>query len=136
MASLKSVLFIGSCCLLFVGLSALDFEDCGSLHGEFSSLKLTDCDPSTMDQCPLKRGKNVTIEVTFTTKEEVTKVHVDVHGHIVVPIPFILPNPNGCVDSGLTCPLTNGTQHTYTLSLPIKTMYPKVSDIYDSNISF
>ncbi|KAF6214216.1 hypothetical protein GE061_008955 [Apolygus lucorum] len=125
--SFKSVLFVGICCILFNGLSALDFEDCGSLHGEFSSLKLTDCDPSEMDECPLKRGKNVTIDLTFTTKEEVTAVSVEVHGKIVVPIPFILPNPDGCKDSGLTCPLANNTQHTYTLTLPIKNIYPRIN---------
>nr|AXS78216.1 Niemann-Pick type C2 protein c [Adelphocoris lineolatus] len=127
MASFKPVIFFSTWCVLVMGVFAeVNFEDCGSLHGEFSSLKLTGCDPSSMDVCPLKRGKNVTIEVNFLTKEEVTKVDVQVHGHIVVSVPFILPNPNGCVDSGLTCPLANNTQNTYVLTLPIKMVYPKL----------
>jgi Niemann-Pick C2 protein len=42
-------------------------------------------------------------------------------------VPFKLPNPDGCVDSGLECPLTKGTQYSYEASFPILKVYPRVN---------
>lgn len=51
-----------------------------------------------------------------------------VHGIILgVPVAFQLPNPDGCKDSGLTCPLTTGSSYKYGSTLPILKKYPKVS---------
>lgn len=44
-----------------------------------------------------------------------------------VEMPFPLPNPNGCVNSGLTCPLTKDTKYEYVATLPVLKTYPKVS---------
>ena len=50
-----------------------------------------------------------------------------VHGVISgVPIPFPLPNPDGCRDSGLACPLQPDHAYTYQVSLPIKEEYPSL----------
>jgi Niemann-Pick C2 protein len=58
----------------------------------------------------------------------VTNVTSIVHGIVAgVPVPFPLPNPNACTDSGLTCPLTAGTSYAYHVALPIKDEYPSVS---------
>lgn len=56
--------------------------------------------------------------------QEVTAV---VHGIILgVEIPFEIPNPDGCKDSGLTCPLTKGESYTYETSFPVLKKYPRV----------
>lgn len=113
--------------LVYNSVNALEFEDCGSKQGSFSSIVLSNCDPATMDFCPLKKSENVTIEVTFTPSEEVTKVKAVVFGYIAgIPTPFLLPNSDGCTNSGLTCPLAKQSQNKYFLTLPIKSYYPKV----------
>lgn len=51
-----------------------------------------------------------------------------VHGVILgVPVAFQLPNPDGCKDSGLVCPLASGNEYHYTATLPVLRKYPKVS---------
>ncbi|XP_033231948.1 NPC intracellular cholesterol transporter 2 homolog a-like, partial [Belonocnema kinseyi] len=42
-----------------------------------------------------------------------------------IRIPFPLPNPDGC--TSLPCPLDQGVPYTYTASLPVSQMYPKIS---------
>lgn len=50
-----------------------------------------------------------------------------VHGIILgVEMPFPLQNPDGCVDSGLTCPLTKDSTYSYVASLSVLKSYPKV----------
>lgn len=50
-----------------------------------------------------------------------------VHGIIMgVEMPFPLQNPNGCVDSGLQCPLSKDSEYEYVASLSVLKSYPKV----------
>lgn len=59
--------------------------------------------------------------------DSVEKVDTVVHGIIMgVEMPFPLPNPNGCVDSGLECPLEKGKNYAYVATLPVLKSYPKV----------
>ena len=61
------------------------------------------------------------------TDEAAAKLHSVVHGIVArVPVPFPLPNPDGCKDSGLTCPLKTGTDLTFTQMIPVKSSYPQV----------
>lgn len=51
------------------------------------------------------------------------------HNHICIaglPVPFKLPNPDGCVDSNLVCPLTKESSYKYVASFPVLKSYPKV----------
>ncbi|CAB0008798.1 unnamed protein product [Nesidiocoris tenuis] len=41
-------------------------------------------------------------------------------------MPFLIPNPDGCKDSGLTCPMAADSEGKYELSIPIKQIYPKL----------
>lgn len=60
--------------------------------------------------------------------DEVTEVKTVVHGIIMgMEMPFPLPNPDACKDSGLSCPLMKGQNYEYVASLPIRRAYPKVS---------
>lgn len=50
------------------------------------------------------------------------------HGIVMgVEMPFPLPNPNGCTDSGLECPLKKDQKYAYVATLPVLKSYPKVS---------
>lgn len=43
-----------------------------------------------------------------------------------MPIPFPLPNPDGCKDNGLECPLRKGETYSFLTVLPVRKSYPKV----------
>lgn len=40
--------------------------------------------------------------------------------------PFPLQNPDGCVNSGITCPLEKGSSYKYEATLSVLKKYPKV----------
>ncbi|KAF2895507.1 hypothetical protein ILUMI_10670 [Ignelater luminosus] len=121
---------LGSCLLLFI--AAFTFvnathSDCGSELGTIVSVDISECkdeDP----RCVLHRNTNTTFKLTFNLKENVEKVKAVVHGVVLdVPVPFNLPNSDGCVDSGLKCPLQAGQDYTYETSLPVLKKYPRVT---------
>lgn len=77
----------------------------------------------------------ITLILTYILENDVSKVTSVVHGIVLgVPIPFALPNPDGCVDSGLICPLKAGGPYTYITTLPVEKKYPKVKKILNQNI--
>jgi Niemann-Pick C2 protein len=116
--------------LLFVTFTKagkVDFEDCGSKLGKISEVDVSGC---TTLPCSLPRGSTVKFEVTFEPNTNVSAATAVVHGILAgIPIPFPIPNPDGCKDSGLTCPLSAGKSYTYSTDLPVKTMYPSVKVI-------
>lgn len=66
--------------------------------------------------------------LSFPTDEDVNVASPSLHAVIVgFKVPFSLPNPEACQDSGLTCPLKAKGNYTYTTVLPVKAEYPKVS---------
>nr|CAH7745146.1 unnamed protein product [Callosobruchus chinensis]CAH7753766.1 unnamed protein product [Callosobruchus chinensis] len=107
-------------------LTCWAYTDCGSEVGTIGDVKVSDCvEPK---RCILKRNTNVTLEITFTPKIDSDTLKAVVHGEILgVPMPFDLPNPDGCKDSGLTCPIKAGQTYTYTAALPISVNYPRVT---------
>ena len=91
---------------------------------------------TTPSSCILHKGKNSTISVSFIPNGVVTKVTTVVHGIIGgIPIPFPMEGTDGCVKSGLTCPLKGGVEVKYFKSLPVKTLYPSVSTSFVAYVS-
>lgn len=62
-------------------------------------------------------------------KHRVSNVTTIIHGN---GISFPLDNSNACLNSGLSCPLTDNQKYKYVQTLPIKIYYPPVrlSHIY------
>ncbi|KAM9293935.1 NPC intracellular cholesterol transporter 2 [Gastrophryne carolinensis] len=99
----------------------LHYKDCG---GKVGKLLEVDVSPCSKQPCPLVKGQNYTINVTFTSDEATPSCKAKVYGLLVgVPVPFPLPEPDGC-KSGLSCPLQAGQTYTYLTKLPIKSEYP------------
>lgn len=60
--------------------------------------------------------------------DNVEMVSSVVHGIIEgLPIPFPLPNPDGCKDNGLECPLKKDKTYSFLTTLPVLKSYPKVN---------
>lgn len=103
----------------------IQWKDCGSKQGKVTKVSVEGCE--TASECPLKKGTNVSFEVDFSTKEQVTKATAVVHGVIAgVPIPFKIPNADGCKNSNLACPLASGSSNQYKTSIYVDPSYPKV----------
>lgn len=105
------------------------YKDCGSQVGVINSVSVEPCDK---DPCVLQKGKNYTIGVTFTSAEATSMLHAKVYGVVLgVKVAFPLPQPNGCMDSGITCPVAKGQQYTYKATLPIATSYPSLKVVVE-----
>ncbi|KAK9891623.1 hypothetical protein WA026_015586 [Henosepilachna vigintioctopunctata] len=116
---------------VLVGVQCAYFYDCEDTPtlGKVQSIKVTNCDSNEPDsKCRLKRGTNITFDLTFKTDVESDTLKAVVHGVILgEEKSFKLPNDNGCVDCGITCPITKDSVQTYSTDLAIQKWYPKVS---------
>ncbi|KAK5643302.1 hypothetical protein RI129_007147 [Pyrocoelia pectoralis] len=103
------------------------YQDCGSTLGTLLGLEVSKC-KITDARCTLHRNTNSTIAIKFSTNQEIKKVKAIVHGIVMsMSVDFPLPNSDGCVDSGLTCPLKQGNVYTYITQLPVLETYPKIT---------
>lgn len=85
-------------------------------------------DPCKQSSCILHKGTNSTISVAFIPTASVPSVKALVHGVIAgIPIPFPISGDDGCINSGLTCPLKPGVEVKYAKAIPVSTSYPSVS---------
>ncbi|KAG4077358.1 hypothetical protein HA402_009759 [Bradysia odoriphaga] len=110
------------------GTNALEFTDCGSKVGKFTKVQVSDC-VTTSTACILKKNTNATISIDFelSTIDQCTKVTAVVHGVVMgIEMPFNLPNADGCLNSGITCPIQKGSNYEYSTTLPVLKQYPKV----------
>ncbi|KAJ8308879.1 hypothetical protein KUTeg_013753 [Tegillarca granosa] len=101
------------------------FKDCGS-KGKVSSVTISGCDGK--GPCPLKRGTNASITITFNSEQETSKqLLVKIYGVIAgVPVPFNPPNKDGCKNSGISCPVVQNKAYSYTAVIPVLEHYPKI----------
>lgn len=65
--------------------------------------------------------------VASADHDQCSKVTAVVHGIVMgIEMPFTLPNPDGCLNSGITCPVQKGSNYEYSTTLPVLKQYPKV----------
>lgn len=125
------LLILLSICVCVVELKDLStikastaFRDCGSKTGSIVSVDVTDCPRAP---CKFQRGQNYTLTLNFKSNTDSKTLVNHVYGVIAhVPIPFHLPNDNGCT-LGLKCPIKSGDTLTEAVTLPILNQYPKIS---------
>ncbi|KAJ8341587.1 hypothetical protein SKAU_G00338780 [Synaphobranchus kaupii] len=117
------VVFI--CLSLFVLTYAepVKFKDCGSAVAKVSTVDIVPC---PKQPCELRKGQSYSVNVTFTSNDESQSSKAVVHGVIAgVPIPFPIPNDDGC-KSGVACPIQKDKTYSYVAQLPVKTQYPSI----------
>ncbi|KAK7065402.1 Phosphatidylglycerol/phosphatidylinositol transfer protein [Halocaridina rubra] len=92
-----------------------------------AQIQITGCGPRQR-RCIFVKGRDANMSLPFTPAVQVTAVTAKVTGIVAfIHVPFDLPNNNGCINSGLTCPLQPQQSVTYTASLPVKSSYPSVA---------
>ncbi|EFA02898.2 Protein NPC2 homolog-like Protein [Tribolium castaneum] len=111
--------------LLSLVFCTFEYEDCGSKPDSLLSVRVSDCEEDQI--CTLQKGKNASIEITFTNAESNT-VSAKVYGVLagVVETEFPFPYPNACLNSGLTCPIAADETYTYQTTLFVYPTYPNI----------
>jgi len=124
-----SIYFYAVAILYLSAPSEAKWRNCSTddSYGELTKLEITSCDVNADGRCVLKRNSQGTLTLGFKAVKDIPEVKALVHGIVFdVPVPFNLPNANGCKDSGLECPLKSGGNNVYISTLPIEKRYPKV----------
>ncbi|CAG9762254.1 unnamed protein product [Ceutorhynchus assimilis] len=124
---IKSVLF-ASVLVVLISASCATWRACETVtNGVVSSVVVSKCLPNAK-RCILKRNTNASMEIDFTPDIDADKITAEVKGYILgVPAPFNLPNPDGCTDSGITCPIKASSTYKYKAQIPILPSYPRVT---------
>nr|QJI08243.1 Niemann Pick type C [Histia rhodope] len=113
--------------ILLASANAKFYRDCGTKLATVENVGVSGCKDSAT-QCVLRRNTNATISIEFTPTQELKAVEAVVHGILMnLPVPFPLPQPDACKDSGLTCPLAANQKVKYVTSLPILKSYPQIT---------
>ncbi|TTC14937.1 Epididymal secretory protein E1 [Bagarius yarrelli] len=112
--------------LLLLGFSQAEqvkFIDCGSSVGHVIEVDINPC-PS--QPCQLHKGQSYAVNVTFSSGTDSQTSKAVVHGVIAgVPVPFAIPNDDGC-KSGIQCPIHKQKSYSYVTQLPVKAEYPPI----------
>ncbi|XP_071530210.1 NPC intracellular cholesterol transporter 2 homolog a-like isoform X2 [Panulirus ornatus] len=118
--------------VLLLAISAVVYggskvRNCGSSATvNVNGIKITGCDKNPRN-CIFKKGQNANMSLPFTSSTQIQAVHAKVSGHLgPLTVPFSLPQPNACINSGLVCPLQADQPNVYVASLPVKRIYPSV----------
>ncbi|XP_008281298.1 epididymal secretory protein E1 [Stegastes partitus] len=116
--------FIVVLCLMgFTCAVPVKYIDCGSASGKVTMVDISPCDSQP---CKLHRGQSSSVNVTFTSDVESQTSTAVVHGIIAgLPVPFAIPNADGC-KSGIQCPIHKPQVYHYATELPVKSEYPTI----------
>ncbi|XP_014364392.2 ecdysteroid-regulated 16 kDa protein [Papilio machaon] len=120
------MLFYVTVAVLLASVQAKFYTDCGSKLSTLQKVEVSGCSDNAKE-CILKRNTNVSINLEFTPSKDIKNLETEVHGVIMnLPVPFPLPQPDACKDTGLSCPLKAGEVAKYKSTLPVLKSYPKV----------
>lgn len=93
---------------------------------QITSVSVPGC---TAPPCTITRGTNASISITFKATADFASATNKVSGKVLgVSVPFPLPKPSVC-DDGAQCPMKSGQSYTETVTIPIKSEYPKVKAV-------
>ncbi|KAL3873785.1 hypothetical protein ACJMK2_036870 [Sinanodonta woodiana] len=114
--------------LIFSGMCAcagepIMFTSC-NVPGTIASVDVYPC-PS--QPCIFRHGINGTVKVTFKTVFPALSLKTELYAILAgVSASLPLPNPDGCKDSGITCPIKAGSLVTYHTTVPVLKQYPSL----------
>ncbi|XP_060685379.1 NPC intracellular cholesterol transporter 2-like [Hemiscyllium ocellatum] len=115
---LLPLLALGALC----GAEPVKFLQCESTAEQI----IVDITPCPIQPCRLHKGQAYSVNVTFTSttlsKTSEAKVFGILDG---IPVPFPIPNPDGC-KSGIKCPIQKNMKYSYVTSLPVEESYPAI----------
>lgn len=99
------------------------FKDCSGKNSTVS----VDISPCPVQPCVFSHNVTATVRVTFTAPQDSGSLKAEIFGIIEgIKVDWPMPNPDGCKDSGITCPVRGGKQYTYTSVLAVPKQAPKI----------
>lgn len=101
------------------------YLDCGSFTGEPLVVSVSDCNNEEVDFCSLKRGRYVTVNITFRTSENLYHVRSEGIGYINGFHHKFHTTNDICEREDMHCPLEPQKRHTYVERLKIPRFIPK-----------
>eukprot|EP00105_Crassostrea_gigas_P001792 XP_011414099.1 PREDICTED: epididymal secretory protein E1-like isoform X2 [Crassostrea gigas] len=106
--------------LASVNAVSVKYSTCRS-HGVHGTLTTVDVEPCPAEPCALPHGKNITLRATFTPSVDSNTFKSSVHGIILgLPVPYGVPH------GSLSGPIVSGQEVTYTNTLYVSPVYPKI----------
>ncbi|XP_022048947.1 NPC intracellular cholesterol transporter 2 [Acanthochromis polyacanthus] len=119
----RTGLIVLLCLMGFTWAVPVKYADCGSAAG---TVTIVDINPCPSQPCQLHKGQSYSVNVTFNSGVESQSSTAVVHGIIGgLPIPFAIPNADGC-KSGIQCPIQKQQIYHYETELPVKSDYPSI----------
>jgi len=81
--------------------------------------------------CVFEKGQTVDVKIKFTAENDSPSLDAKVYGLVLntIPIPYPLPNGDGCNNSGIICPVQKGVTYTYHGQFKVEEMYPAIQII-------
>ncbi|KAL8602650.1 hypothetical protein ACOMHN_029972 [Nucella lapillus] len=103
---------------------SISFKDCSGKNTTVS----VDISPCSVQPCVFTHNVTATVRVTFKAPQTSSKLKAEIFGIIEgIKIGWPMPNPDGCKDSGITCPVSGtAQQYTYASVLPVPKAAPKI----------
>jgi len=78
--------------VLYDTLSATPYKNCGGSESDLKSVTLTPCDAQNRDTCIIKRGDDVTFQMSFLSKVSSSSLEAKLYGiYDFFPVPFPCP---------------------------------------------
>ncbi|XP_046567391.1 NPC intracellular cholesterol transporter 2-like isoform X2 [Haliotis rubra] len=110
--------------LLFVAQAeSINFKNCDA-NGTVTSMDVAPC---PVQPCVFHKGDNATVKICFTAPASSNNLTAEIDGVVAgIPVKFPMPNPNGCYQSGIGCPISKGQTYCYTNNLAVLPSYPSI----------
>ncbi|XP_065644864.1 NPC intracellular cholesterol transporter 2 isoform X2 [Hydra vulgaris] len=125
MMTMKTLLAVLFCFFAAVECkSKIKHQNCGHLDSN-TIVSITPCDK---EPCTLVRGSNATLEIRFKAKYFSEQLKTKVYGKLLFWVPYYsFGKEDSCLDNGITCPVLEDQEYSYSQSLHISKLNPKIS---------
>ncbi|CAC5363908.1 NPC2 [Mytilus coruscus] len=113
--------------LVLAGLTVaidIQFKYCKDGPQNVKKVNINPCDKLP---CVFHHGINVTVQVDFVSPASSATLEAEIFGILAgIPIKFNMPNPNGCNDCGITCPIKQNMEYVYSSEFFVMKSYPNI----------
>ncbi|XP_071080479.1 NPC intracellular cholesterol transporter 2-like [Haliotis cracherodii] len=110
--------------LMFMGQAEpINFKNCDA-NGTVTSMDVTPC---PVQPCAFHKGDDAKVKICFTSPASSNNLTAEIDGIVAgIPVKFPMPNPDGCNQSGIGCPVSQGQTYCYTNNLAVLPSYPTI----------
>ncbi|XP_076463720.1 NPC intracellular cholesterol transporter 2-like [Babylonia areolata] len=120
---MEKLVAVFACVVLVAVAEPIKFKDCS---GNGTTV-VVDISPCSVQPCVFTYNMTATVRVTFKAPVDSGSLKAQISGIIEgIRIGWPMPNPDGCKDSGITCPVAQSKQYTYVSTLAVPKGAPQL----------